>query len=181
QINNLLLRYTERHPDVVAAKESLAQLLEQKENGDYPVTGSYGEEGSVASVYQSLRIAMSETNVEIATLESEIEEQTKYLEELKAMVDTMPEVEARLARLNRDYLVTKTQYEKLLQSLEAARISEGAEQSTDEIQFQIIEPAMLPLSPSGPNRALFLSVVLVISLGAGVVAAYLMNEVKPVF
>ncbi|HEX7027645.1 MAG TPA: XrtA system polysaccharide chain length determinant [Gammaproteobacteria bacterium] len=181
QINNLLLRYTDRHPDVIAEKETLNQLLAQKENGDYPVAGNYGDEGIGGSVYQSLRMAMSETDVEIATLEAEIDEQMKYIEELKAMVDTMPEVEAQLARLNRDYIVTKTNYERLLQSLEAAKISEGAEQSADEIQFQIIEPAMLPISPSGPNRAMFLSAVLVMSLGAGIVIAYLMNEIKPVF
>jgi hypothetical protein len=119
--------------------------------------------------------------VEIATLKSEIEEQSKRIEELRKMVDTVPEVEAKLARLNRDYMVTKTHYEKLLQSLESAKISEGAEQSTDEIQFQVLEPPVLPLMPSGPNRALFLSAVLVLSLGAGLVLAYFMNEVKPVF
>lgn len=181
ELNNLLLRYTDRHPDVIAARETIEQLLEQKRNGDYPVDNSSGNRRDENSVYQSLRMAMSETNVEIATLKSEIEDQTKYIEELRAMVDTMPEVEAELARLNRDYLVTKNHYEKLLQSLESARISEGAEQSTDEIQFQIIEPAILPLSPSGPNRALFLTVVLAMSLGVGTVLAYLMNEVKPVF
>lgn len=180
-LNNLLLRYTERHPDVIAARETIDQLLEQKMNGEYLVDESADAGSTENSVYQSLRMAMSETNVEIATLKSEIEDQTKHIEELRKMVDTVPEVEANLARLNRDYMVTKTHYEKLLQSLESAKISEGAEQSTDEIQFQIIEPAILPLSPSGPNRALFLSAVLAMSLGAGVILAYFMNEVKPVF
>lgn len=180
-LNNLLLRYTERHPDVIAARETIDQLLEQKMNGEYVVDEGADAGSTENSVYQSLRMAMSETNVEIATLKSEIEDQTKHIEELREMVDTVPEVEANLARLNRDYMVTKTHYEKLLQSLESAKISEGAGQSTDEIQFQIIEPAILPLSPSGPNRALFLSAVLAMSLGAGVILAYFMNEVKPVF
>lgn len=181
ELNSLLLRYTERHPDVIAARESLEQLLEKKANGDYLVNDDNGNGRDKSSVYHSLRMALSDTNVEIATLKSEIEEQSKHIEELRKMVDTVPEVEARLARLNRDYMVTKTHYEKLLESLESAKISEGAEQSTDEIQFQVIEPPVLPLMPSGPNRALFLSAVLAISLGAGLVLAYLMNEVKPVF
>lgn len=181
ELNSLLLRYTERHPDVIAARESLEQLLEKKANGDYLVNDDNNNGRDKSSVYHSLRMALSDTNVEIATLKSEIEEQSKHIEELRKMVDTVPEVEARLARLNRDYMVTKTHYEKLLESLESAKISEGAEQSTDEIQFQVIEPPVLPLMPSGPNRALFLSAVLAISLGAGLVLAYLMNEVKPVF
>lgn len=181
ELNNLLLKYTDRHPDVIAARENLKQLLEQKANGDYQVNDNSDNRRNESSVYHSLRMAMSDTNVEIATLRSEIEEQSKHIEELRKMVDTVPEVEAKLARLNRDYMVTKSHYEKLLQSLESAKISEGAEQSTDEVQFQVIEPPVLPLTPSGPNRALFLSAVLVISLGAGLVLAYFMNEVKPVF
>lgn len=181
ELNNLLLRYTENHPDVIAARQTLEQLLEQKTDGDYIVNDNGDNGGDESSVYHSLRMAMSDTNVEIATLKSEIEEKSKRIEELRKMVDTVPEVEAKLARLNRDYMVTKTHYEKLLQSLESAKISEGAEQSTDEIQFQVLEPPVLPLMPSGPNRALFLSAVLVLSLGAGLVLAYLMNEVKPVF
>lgn len=181
ELNNLLLSYTDQHPDVVAARETISQLLRQKREGLYLADEERADGRSENSVYQSIRIAMSETNVEIATLKSEIQEQSKRIEELQRMVDTIPEVEAKLARLNRDYMVTKTHYEKLLQSLESAKISEGAEQSTDEIQFQIIEPAMMPLNPSGPNRALFLSAVLVMSLGAGIAVAYLMNEVRPVF
>ncbi|MDX1554543.1 MAG: glutaredoxin domain-containing protein, partial [Xanthomonadales bacterium] len=52
------------------------------------------------------------------------------IRELQKRVDTIPEVEAELTRLNRDYNVTKGQYESLVSRRETARLSEQAEQKS---------------------------------------------------
>ncbi len=181
ELNDLLLRYTDQHPDVIALRETIDQLREQKEAGGTLGSDVSNEDITLNSVYQTIKVSLNETELEISTLKSEISDQEKRVVRLQGLVDTIPEVEANLAKLNRDYNVTKEQYEQLLERLELARISEGAEQNSDEIQFRIIDPPNLPLTPTGPNRILFLLALLGASIGAGVGLTYLLNEIRPVY
>jgi len=59
-------------------------------------------------------------------------------------------VEAELATLVRDYGVTKTQYEALLQRLQTAHLSNDADRSEDH-RFKILEPPRAALNPVAPN------------------------------
>lgn len=175
---NLLLRFTRQHPDVIALEDTIKQLEEQRQR---EVSASADDKAELNPVYQKIKITIREVELELATLRAQQNDQKKQLHELKKLVDTIPEVEAQLARLNRNYEVTKKQYEALVQRLESARLSEGAEQSGDNIKFRIIDPPVTPLTPSGPNRFLFISVVLLVGLGAGIGLAFLLNELYPVF
>ncbi len=182
ELNALLLRFTEEHPDVIAIQETIAQLEKRKQAAQGLPDDAAAQDGlGLNPVYQSIKIAMSEVDVEIATLKADIAEQQRRINELKGLVDTVPEVEAKLSRLTRDYSVNKMQYEELLQRYESAKLSQGADQSNDEIKFRIINPPIVPFNPSGPNRKLFLAALLLVSLGAGVGVAYLLNEVKSVY
>lgn len=181
ELNNILLKYTEQHPDVVALRETIEQLKEQKQQGLLRLSGPSDEETSTNPVYQSIKIAISETDVQISTLNSEIEDLESKVDELRGLVDTVPEVEAELARLNRDYQVTQSQYEALLSRLESARISEDVDRSGDENLFRIVDPPVVPLSASGPPRLLFLLAAFAASLGLGGGLAYLLSEIWPVY
>jgi uncharacterized protein involved in exopolysaccharide biosynthesis len=48
--------------------------------------------------------------------------------------------------------VNKQQYDTLLQRLESAKMSQQADQNTENVKFRIIEPPMVPIKPSGPQR-----------------------------
>jgi len=100
--------------------------------------------------------------------------------ELQRLVTTGPEIEAELARLNRDYGVTKTQYEALLQRLGSARLSNEADRSEDR-RFRILEQPRAPLRPISPNRPLFLLATLAAALFAGAGVAFLRSQTRPVF
>ncbi|MEL6215905.1 MAG: hypothetical protein AAFQ99_09535, partial [Pseudomonadota bacterium] len=90
-------------------------------------------------------------------------------------------VEAELSRLNRDYDVVKRNYEQFLQQLEAANIGSDISETTDDVQFRIIDPPFSAQTPVGPPRVVFLSVVLVAALGIGSVVAFGFNLLNPVF
>ena len=66
--------------------------------------------------------------------------------DLRSRVNAIPEIEAELARLNRDYEVNKEQYDTLLQRLESAKISQQADQNTENVKFRIIEPPTTPVT-----------------------------------
>jgi hypothetical protein len=89
-------------------------------------------------------------------------------------------VEAELARLNRDYGVTRAQYDALVQRLETARLSEDADR-TGIVRFEVIDPPVASLRPVAPNRGLLIAAALVLGLGAGGAVAYARNLARPIF
>ena len=117
-------------------------------------------------VYQNLRVELSRTQVELAELREQISEYQSTVSNLHGKVDTVPQIEAELTRLNRDYEVNRVQHQQLLQRLESARLSESAEASTENVKFRIIEPAVVPLIPTGPKRGLYMTAALFAALGA---------------
>jgi hypothetical protein len=88
-------------------------------------------------------------------------------------------VEAELTRLNRDYEVNKEQYDTLLQRLESAKISQSADQNTENVKFRIIEPPTVPVKPAGPIRPLLDALVLFAALAAGLGLAVGLSQVHP--
>ena len=182
QVADLRLKYTDRHPDILALETTIAQLKKQRDAELASIKGARSTAGlELNPVYQELRMSLTEAELEVTTLRGKLGDQERRVAELKRAVDTVPEVEAELKRLNRDYDVTKKQYEELLGSLESARLSEQAEQSSDDIKFKIIDPPVASLQPVAPNRPLFLSIVLLAALGAGGALAFLQNQLAPVF
>lgn len=185
RLDDLLLRYTERHPEVIATKETLDALKVRQQ--EELAALRRGDPGAAAltnatsnPVYQNIQTQLNQADVEIAALRSQLADRQRNESELRRLVDTAPEVEAEYARLTRDYTVTKTQYNNLLERLEKARLSGDAEQ-TGVVKFNIVDPPSAGFRPIFPNRPLFLFAVLVVGIGAGCGVAYLMHMLRPVF
>jgi polysaccharide chain length determinant protein (PEP-CTERM system associated) len=185
RVDELLLKYTERHPEVIATKETLDALrVRQREELAALRRGDPGAaalaNASSNPVYQSIQTQLNQADVEIAALRSQLGDRQRNEADLRRLVDTAPEVEAEYARLTRDYTVTKAQYNALLERLERARLSGDAEQ-TGVVKFNIVDPPSAGFSPIFPKRPLFLFAVLVFGIGAGGAVAYLMHMLRPVF
>jgi polysaccharide chain length determinant protein (PEP-CTERM system associated) len=188
RLESLLLQYTEKHPEVVALKERIGVLEEQRRNEKSAALPSAKTSELLAinsldqnPVYQRMKIQLKEAEVSLSETRSKMVQAEGEVSRLRSSVNTIPEVEAQLARLNRDYDVNKAQHAKLLQSLESARLSEDVEQSRDDVRFRIIEPPVAPLRPVSPNRPLFVVVVLLGGLAAGGGLAFLLHQLNPVF
>jgi len=184
RLDALLLQFTDKHPEVIALRESIAQLEEQR-NSQQPVDSSPvivdPQKAALRTldinpVYQSIKIALSQTDVEIAELKRQIADQQQTVSELRNRVDIIPEVEAQLAQLNRDYEVNHSQYTALLQRLESARLSQNADESKERTKFRVVEPPVTPVKPIGPKRALFLTAVLFFAMGVGAVVAVAISQ-----
>jgi hypothetical protein len=58
-------------------------------------------------------------------------------------------------------------------------MAQEADQSEDDVKVKIIEPPRVPLLPTGPNRLLFASIVLIVGLGAGAGLSFVLSQLNP--
>ena len=192
EMQTLLLKYTPGHPDVRALQETIDRLRSQQTTSSAPTLTAPaptprhapvlpGDTLDVNLVYQRMRMGLSEAEVSIATLSSKLATQEADVKELQARVDTIPEIERQLSALNRDYDVTRTQYENLLKRREQLYITGEVEQSGDQLQFRPIEPPRALLKPVGPNRPLLLSGATVFAIGLALAFGFLLHQLNPVF
>jgi polysaccharide chain length determinant protein (PEP-CTERM system associated) len=184
KLSQMRLKWTDMHPDVIAQRDLLERL--RAERAGYlqalGVKGSMQGPISIESnpVYTALRAALSQVELKIVELSSEISSYTATITQLEQAADTLPRVEAEYQQQNRDYGVLNSEYQEVVKRLETARLSAEAEQS-EEVDFRIIEPATASTTPVAPKRLLLLPAVFVVSLTLGVWVALLRSRVTPVF
>jgi len=182
RLEELLLRFTDRHPDVVATRETLERLRvrQQEQLAELQAAGGAGAAATENPVLQALQISLNEAEVEIASLSANVAMRQARVDRLRSLIDEVPEVEAQLARLDRDYDIVNAQYQALVRSLETERLTREASES-DQIEFRVIDPPAAPSAPVAPKRALMILGVLMAGLGGGGGAAYLLAMLQPVF
>jgi polysaccharide chain length determinant protein (PEP-CTERM system associated) len=180
QLDNLLIRYTERHPDVIEIKNMIA-TLEEKRKEELALMDDLDMGPAGDPVYQQMKLQLAQADANVASLKTRVGEYQDRVNQLQKMVDTIPTIEAEYQQLNRDYGVHQANYQQLLASREQASMSEQMEMSGDQIQFRVVDPPRVPLTPSAPNRPLLMSGVLVLSLAAGIALAFLLYLLRPTF
>jgi polysaccharide chain length determinant protein (PEP-CTERM system associated) len=178
RMDELLLNYTEKHPDVIAIK-SLMEVLEQRREEERSLMDDMDMGPSDNPLYQQMKLQLSQADSQVASMQTRVDEYQERVDALQQMVDTIPKVEAEFSQLNRDYGVLKSQYNSLLQRREAANIAEQAEVSGDQIRFRVVDPPRVPAEPSAPNRPLLMTGVLMVGLIAGAVLALFLYLINP--
>jgi len=184
RLDDLLLRFTEKHPDVIATRQTLEELqrrraaeIESLKRGDPNAVATSGAGSS--PVFQSIQLALNQADVEIASLRGALEQHRAKALELRQRLDSAPKVEAEFAALNRDYDVNKAQYSALLANYEKARLGEQAD-NAGSVRFEIVQPPSAGFAPVFPRRGLFLAAAFAFALAAGGGLAYLLQLWRPV-
>lgn len=185
QLSALQIQYTERHPEILRVRATLDALYqrqaEEREQTQATAFAGGASELDLNPVFQQLRVSLSNAEVELVALRSALRERQAGVDYLLRMVDTIPDIEAQLMRMDRDYDVVRRQYDALVQRLEAARLSEDVQVDTESLTFEVIDPPRLPLTPAGPNRPLLISGVLIAALGIATTLGFLFSQHGPVY
>jgi len=189
KLDALQLSYTDRHPDVVATKRVLEQLEAQKKEEIAKARkelqsrkpSSAARSTGTNPVMQQLSVSLAESEASVAALKTRVAEFDRQYNELKQGANAVPQVEADLVQLNRDYEVNKKNYETLLARRESAQISGEMESNAGVMDFRIIDPPRVPPVPVAPKRPLLMWIVLALGVGAGLGLAFVMAQVRPVF
>jgi polysaccharide chain length determinant protein (PEP-CTERM system associated) len=190
QVDLLSTRFTENHPDMIAAKRQLATLKEQYAETEKKLKAEPESDPNDPkaikttipnTVYDQVKLKLVDIESTITTLERHIEAVDAEAHKYEELAATAPNVEAELATLNRDYGVLRKNYDELVGRREAVRMSDAVETTGDKIQFRIVDPPQIPTVPSGPPRLLLMSAVMFCALGAGLVVAFLMAQLDDTF
>lgn len=182
QLDTLKLRFTDQHPDVVETLSLLENLevARQKEIDAFLNSNSEDDTQPLNDLNRELRLEISRLESYLAALKVKETDINNKIARLESKVDLIPQIEAESTALNRDYGITKRKYEELLARKEAADLSRRADVSSEDLQFRIIEPPLVPNRPSGPNRSILYTAVLILGFAVGIGVAFLVSQLQPV-
>ena len=180
ELSDLELRFTDKHPQVIGMRQLVSRLQDEQDQQQAEIVAGLRVANSNNPVYQAVLIARNEAEQQIAMIQADISDREAQVTNLRSYIDEMPQVEAELAQLNRDYTVIKEHYQSLLNSLEREKLTREAFQ-TEQIDFRVIDPPSTGGAPVAPRRAVLLLLVLAAGLGAGAGAVYLSGQLFPRF
>jgi polysaccharide chain length determinant protein (PEP-CTERM system associated) len=185
QLDEMLRRFTDEHPDVIQTRKLISQLEEERkreiEARRKAAAQSQGRSSSTNPVSQQIKIALAESEANLASQKARAGELESRLAQLRAAAGRAPQIEAEMAQLNRDYDVLQKNYEQLVARRESASLSEDVDSAAGLAEFRVVEPPRVSQRPVFPNRLALVPLVLLIALGAGVAATYAVSQLFPTF
>ena len=187
-LDGLLQRFTDQHPDVVSTRKLIKDLEDQKRKEVQelrraamaaPGGALVGGAGNLA--YQEMSKLMATSEVQVAALRARVAEYTARYNNARDILKTSPQLETEAAQLNRDYAIHKKNYEDLVGRRESATMSGELEVASGVADFRLIDPPRVSPTPVSPNRLLLLPLAFAAALGAGLFVAFAGSQLRPVF
>jgi polysaccharide chain length determinant protein (PEP-CTERM system associated) len=182
-LDTLRLKYTDQHPDVIAARQEIQQLEgEVKHSGTGAAAGGGPGKTQVPNtIYDQLKVKLVDAEGQVATAQRRLTDAQAEEGRIEQIAQSAPAVMTEAEDLDRDYGVLKKNYQELVSRREATLIADAADTKTEKIQFRIVDPPQVPLVPAEPNRPLLVSFVLLAGLGAGIATPIVMAQLDRSF
>jgi hypothetical protein len=117
----------------------------------------------------------------VAGLKARVSEFTARYNAAREAMKTAPQLEAEASQLNRDYAITKKNYDDLVARRQSAVMSGELDVASGMAEFRLIDPPRVSPQPVSPNRVALYLLVLAASLGLGVVFALAASQLRPTF
>lgn len=156
-LQQLEVRLTPQHPDVVRLKRTIADLQKKADAEALARPVSAAPVISPAEVLRRNR--MTEMNAELEKLDRQIAEKLDAEKSIRTdmatyqkRIEAIPVRDSELTELTRDYKTLQTMYQSLLSKKEDSKIAANLERRQIGEQFKILDPARLPERPTSPNR-----------------------------
>jgi polysaccharide chain length determinant protein (PEP-CTERM system associated) len=184
-LDTLLQRYTEQHPDVVGTRRLIKDLEEQKRQEIQArkkfAAANPGAAVSNNPVFQQLKVSLAEAEANTASLRARVSEYEERYKRSTDLMKTQPQLETELAQLNRDYELDKRNYEQLVSRRDSAELSGDLDTAGSMADFRLVDPPRASSKPVAPNRLMLLPLGLLLALGGGLFAAFAASQIRPVF
>jgi polysaccharide chain length determinant protein (PEP-CTERM system associated) len=195
-LDTLLLKYTDSHPDVLAARRLIGELegqreqrveelraaaaAQQQQRADDGVPVGIGVDPARNPVFQQLRMSLAQAEANVASLRARLAGYEQRYQQLLQQAKLVPEMQQEYVQLNRDYEVQKRTYEALLARRESATM--GADvQASGTTEFRIIDPARVSPRPVAPDRTFLLLIAFGAAVAVGLAFAFLASQIRPTY
>ncbi|HUC12651.1 MAG TPA: XrtA system polysaccharide chain length determinant [Stellaceae bacterium] len=175
-LDELRLKYTDQHPDVIAARQEIQEFETEMKRASSTAAAGSTKTQIPNNIYDQLKIKLVDAEDRVAAAQRQLVEAEANAERIDKIAQSVPGVLLEVQDLDRDYGVLRTNYDGLVARRQAAQIADAADTKTEKIQFRVIDPPQVPLAPVQPNRPVLVSVVLLAGLGAGVAAPIFMRQ-----
>lgn len=184
-LDALLQRFTEQHPDVVNTRRLIKELenVKRKEVQELrktamanPMSGSNNN-----LVFQELNRMLAGSEVQVAALRARVGEYLARFNRARELMKTAPQIEAEFVQLNRDYDINKKNYNDLVTRRESAALSGDLESAAGVADFRLIDPPRASPKPVAPNRLLLMPMALLAALAAGLAVSFIASQIRAVY
>jgi polysaccharide chain length determinant protein (PEP-CTERM system associated) len=183
ELESLLQRYSSKHPDVTRLKKEIQALEAVTVTPD--TTSSKPSPSTKSSnanpLKQVLQTQITDIDSEIQALRSQGDRMRSQVGILQARVDNAPIRAIELSKISRGYEITLKKYQDLAAKSLESELSENMEKKLKGEQFQILDPANLPVKPIRPDRKMIVLVGLLAGLAGGVALAFLLDNLDTSF
>lgn len=153
-------RYTEEHPDVIQAKQELAEL---KRSLDREIQSAVNSKSATLTPVQgNLLMEKVQTETAKAVTSASLDALKSKQQEAEGNISTLSADSVEYMRLLRDKNITSEVYTNLVKAYENTRIQEAQE----SMDIQIIDAANLPREdmPAKPNKKLIAAIGFVVGI-----------------
>ena len=153
-------RYTEEHPDVIQAKQELAEL---KRSLDREIQSAVNSKSATLTPVQgNLLMEKVQTETAKAVTSASLDALKSKQQEAEGNISTLSADSVEYMRLLRDQTITSEVYTNLVKAYENTRIQEAQE----SMDIQIIDAANLPREdmPAKPNKKLIAAIGFVLGI-----------------
>ncbi|WP_187431101.1 hypothetical protein ROLI_045190 (plasmid) [Roseobacter fucihabitans] len=167
QLNQELSRYSETHPNIIRLRGLITRLQDS-------VTAETGvaltPEQDISAEEAVLNTALSEIDTRLEFILNDIARTSAELEELATAINRSSNNAIALNDLEREYQIIESRYNAAVANLNAAQMSERIESTAQGQRISVIENAIVPQVPTGPNRPKI--AIAGIGAGLGLAGAY---------
>lgn len=168
----LVQNYTDKHPDVVAAKAEIEATRKELDNEVKRVVSAQAP--SQNPIHINLYQSKLTTEIELAAAQAQKGEIDQVQSQAEREIRTLPAKERELARLMREANLSQELYVMLAKRYEESRIGE-AMQPTD---VQVVEKAVVPDVPVQPKKVQSIMVGVLLGLFSGISLAFLLDSLN---
>ena len=172
----LQTRVTSKHPDVVRLQEQIADLEQQQKQDEAALdkkraalaAAAAAKGQAEADAQAPRRQTIDSLDAQLAKLREEEQVLRSTIASFEQRLQGAPEREQEYALITRDRQVAKDLYDSMLKRYDEAQLAASLETDRQGERFRVLEGALPPEGPTGPNRIRLILMGLLLAIAAGV-------------
>jgi len=172
----LQTRVTSKHPDVLRLQEQIAALEKEQDTAEATLQQRQQAAKAAAAASQAVSDdARAPRRRTIESIDAELEKLRSEETTLRATIGSFeqrlqgaPEREQEFSLVTRDRQVAKDLYDSMLKRFDEAQLAASLESDRQGERFRVLEPALPPEGPTGPNRIRLILLGILLALAAAV-------------